>query len=88
LDKKCGFFVLPATQKLVWTTVKKLPVQFHPDFTGVCISSAFTGSYGPLNMFIFFWTTPLLPLMQFQYNFTGLIGSSSMCAYYVDFPVE
>jgi hypothetical protein len=47
----------------------------------------FCQSYGPSIFFIFFIlkfvrTISLIPLMQFQWNFTGLLCSLSLCAFF------
>jgi hypothetical protein len=41
----------------------------------------------PFNYFNF-QTIPLIPLLQFQGNITGLIGRSNTCAYYTGFLLE
>jgi hypothetical protein len=49
----------------------------------------FCQRYDPWMIFFkFVLTTPLIPLMQFQGNFTGLIVSSSSYANYTSFPVK
>jgi hypothetical protein len=62
-------------------------VQLHPNFTELIFFFRVMALY-KLLFFEIVRTYPILPLMRFQWNFTGLTSSSSPCIFCTGFTFE